>query len=74
MRYRVELLPAAERALSKLPPDAQSAVIARMEALGRAPRGEGTRKLSGEQSLYRARAGAYRILYQIADDVLLVLG
>ena len=36
------------------------------------PRGEGCIKLSGEER-YRVRAGAYRILYEILDEQVLVI-
>jgi len=44
-----------------------------MEALTRNPRPHGVKKLSGEQNLYRIRAGDYRIIYQIRDKELVVL-
>ncbi len=37
------------------------------------PRPSGVVKLSGEENLYRVRAGDYRIVYSIQDAALLVL-
>ena len=46
-------------------------VIERIESLAEDPRPPGCTKLSGRDA-YRVRQGVYRILYTIADDVLLV--
>lgn len=37
------------------------------------PRGHGAVKLRGSDDIWRVRVGNYRILYQIHDEVLLVL-
>ena len=44
-----------------------------MDALAENPRPHGIKKLVGEDDTYRIRVGAYRILYQIQDEILLVL-
>jgi mRNA interferase RelE/StbE len=44
-----------------------------MEALGFDPRPRGCKKLHGEDSFYRVRAGDFRIIYAVRDDVLVVL-
>jgi mRNA interferase RelE/StbE len=40
--------------------------------LARVPRPAGCRKLTGADDAYRIRVGEYRIVYQIADKVLIV--
>jgi mRNA interferase RelE/StbE len=72
-RYRVEILPRVERELALLPQDVQQRVDARIQSLAGSPRPPGVEKLGGEEGLYRVRAGDYRIVYSIQDDVLLVL-
>ena len=47
-------------------------VLARIEALQDDPRPPGCEKLSGLER-YRIRQGVYRILYEIADEVLTVV-
>ena len=37
------------------------------------PRPQGSKKLGGEDGLYRIRVGDYRIVYAIRDDILVVL-
>ena len=46
-------------------------VVDRIAALADDPRPPGCAKLSGREA-YRVRQGAYRIVYTIADDVLIV--
>jgi mRNA interferase RelE/StbE len=45
--------------------------VARIEALVDDPRPPGCTKLSGQEA-YRVRQGTYRIVYTVADDVLVV--
>ncbi len=73
MAYAVKLSPAARRALRKLPEAVQDQVQPVIDALSDEPRPSGVVKLSGADDLYRVRSGDYRIVYEIQDDVLLVL-
>ena len=72
-RYAVEFRPRALRALRKLPEAAQRRLLSAIEALADDPRPSGVKKLKGGEGIYRVRVGTYRVLYQIRDDVLLVL-
>jgi len=73
MAYRVEFSAAAARAFRKLTPDVQRRIAKEIDALAENPRHPGVRALAGRQNEYRARAGAYRVLYEIHDQVLVVL-
>jgi mRNA interferase RelE/StbE len=64
--YKVELTPAAKRDVRKLPSHVQKQVLDAIEALGREPRPQGSRKLTGAD-LYRVRVGEYRVIYEIDD-------
>jgi len=71
-KYRIEVRPAAVRALRKLEPPArhhQQGVIA---LLAQDPRPPAAGALQGRPGL-RLRVGDYRIIYTVADDVLLVI-
>ena len=70
--YRIELRPAAVRALRKLDPQARRRVQGAIALLAQDPRPPGARALQGRPGL-RVRVGDYRIIYTIADDVLLVV-
>lgn len=70
--YRIEYMPAAVRALRKLPAEAGRRVVAKIEALAGNPRPAGAVKLAGHEA-YRVRVGDYRVIYGIADERLVVL-
>ena len=72
--YRVLLRPAAERFLRKLRDQALVArLVSAMRPLSNNPRPSGCEKLAGADDLYRIRVGDYRIIYEIQEEVLLVL-
>ena len=71
-RYRVEVRPAAARALRKLDPTVRPRIQGAIELLADDPRPPASRPLRGRPG-YRVRVGDYRILYTIADDVLLIV-
>lgn len=73
MAYRVEFKPSAAESFRKLPKSAQRRITARLEALRENPRPQGVEKLKGKKDLYRLRVGDYRVVYQVQDEILLVL-
>lgn len=73
MTYRIELSPAAVRQLRRLDRTAQRRVQAAIELLADEPRPSGAKKLVGGAGEWRVRTGDYRIVYEIRDQVLLVL-
>lgn len=73
MTYRVEVAPATVRQLRQLNPDARRRVQAAIELLADQPRPNAAKKLVGGDGEWRVRTGDYRIIYEIRDDVLLVL-
>lgn len=70
--YRIELRPAAARALYKLDPDVQPRIRGAIALLAEDPRPPGARALRGRPGL-RVRVGDYRIIYTVDDDVLVVV-
>ena len=70
--YRIELRPAAVRALRKLDPQIRLRVQGAIALLAHDPRPPASRPLKGRPGR-RARVGDYRIIYTVADDVLLVV-
>lgn len=73
MTYRVEFAPSAVRQLRKLDRIAQRRVQAAIELLAGEPRPSGAKKLVGGDGEWRVRTGDYRIVYEIHDNVLVVL-
>ncbi len=70
--YRIELRPSAVRALRKLDPQVRHRLQGAIALLAQGPRPPAARALQGRPGL-RVRVGDYRIIYTIADDVLLVV-
>lgn len=72
--YAVYLKPAAERALKKVKDDTtRRRVVKAIDGLTTNPRPPGAIAIQGGDGLLRIRAGDYRILYSVNDDVLTVL-
>ena len=71
-RYRIELRPAALRALRKLDPPVARRVQAAIALLAEDPRPPASRPLRGRPA-WRVRVGDYRVIYTIEEDVLLVV-
>lgn len=71
--YEIAFTKRAARELRKLGHQAQQRIAPKIDALAENPQPHGCKKLSGEEDLWRIRAGGYRVLYQIRDDTLLVL-
>ena len=71
-RYRIELRPAAVRALRKLDAPVARRLQAAIALLAEDPRPPASRPLRGRPA-WRVRVGDYRVIYTIEDDVLLVV-
>jgi mRNA interferase RelE/StbE len=71
--YQVELAPAAQRDFRRLPREIQARLAPLIQSLAESPRPSGVRKLHGEESTWRVRAGPYRIVYDVYDDRALVV-
>ena len=73
MTYRLEILPTAQRELASLPLKDRKKVDERIHSLAVEPRPPGAKALRGHKGLFRLRVGRYRVIYQVRDDVLVVL-
>ena len=72
MRYRIEVSRRAAKVVTSLEKPLRRRVLASIEALADDPRPPGCTKLVG-QDAWRIRVGDYRVLYEIHDQVLLVI-
>jgi mRNA interferase RelE/StbE len=71
-RYSVFIKPSAVREIEAIADKKQrQQIVAKIEALGNDPRPPGCEKLTSREQ-YRIRQGAYRIVYAIEDDRLVV--
>lgn len=73
MKYQIKILSKARRSIKKLPKSVQENIKSSIRNLAENPRPNNVKKLSGNHSLYRIRLGNYRIIYQIEDDILLIV-
>ena len=68
MPYSVELAPAAQRDLRRLPREVLTRLAAPVQGLAENPRPSGVRKLRGEDRTWRINVGPYWVVYDIYDD------
>ena len=71
--FRVELTKSANKDLRGIDKQWIPKVFAALESLEAEPRPSGCKKLVGSHHTYRIRVGDYRVIYDIQDDVLVVL-
>lgn len=71
--YSIEVSATAEKQLRKLSQKDQISVLKRIQELSWEPRPNRSRKLRGQDNIYRVRVGYYRILYSIEDKHLTII-
>jgi mRNA interferase RelE/StbE len=71
--HRIELLPSAARELRKAPANVQHRLVRAIDRLAAEPGPPDGHKLLGAEDVWRIRVGDYRILYQVFDEVLLIV-
>ena len=72
MTYRVEVSRRAAKAVTSLDKPLRRKILAAIDALSGNPRPAGCKKLAGQEA-WRIRVGGHRIIYEIHDQVLLVI-
>ena len=72
-RYSIRFVESAARSLKKLPVGPRLRIAARIEALADNPYPPGNRKMAGEEHAYRIRIGDYRVVYDVLEEVIVVL-
>jgi mRNA interferase RelE/StbE len=71
--YRLQILPSAEREMSRLDPEVRRRIDRRILALAEDPRPPGVKALAGPAGGLRVRVGDWRIVYRVEDERLIVL-
>lgn len=74
MAYKIIVQPRARKAFLALDGPVRKRISAAIDTLAIDPRPPGTKALTGMTGLLRVRVGDYRIIYEVLDDRLLVLG
>ncbi|MEH2356463.1 type II toxin-antitoxin system RelE family toxin [Nostoc sp.] len=72
-QYKIEFSNAAFKQLKKLPIKVRTRIQTKIDDLADNPRPNGVVKLEDSDNAYRIRVGSYRVIYDIFDDVLIVL-
>lgn len=72
MTYRIELRPAAVRALKRIDHQDRDRIRGAIALLGEDPRPPGAKALQGRPG-FRVRIGDYRVIYTVDDDILIVV-
>lgn len=72
-KYTIEYSKSVKKDLRKIDKSNLKVIVEKIYSLVEEPRNNGSIKLSGTRNLYRVRSGDYRIIYEIKDEVLIVL-
>jgi mRNA interferase RelE/StbE len=70
--YKIEWKRSATKELKTLPPEIIKKILVAVEALAENPLPDGVKKLVGSHHTYRLREGAYRIIYNLLSDVVVI--
>ena len=73
LSYSIVYKPSAAKAFRKIHPTARKRIKDAIEQLAHDPRPPGHTQLSGGKGECRIRVGQYRVVYDIADEELIVL-
>ena len=73
MSYRIEVKRSAAKALKKIPKADRKRIVEKIESLAESPPNPEITKMKGNNPFHKVRVGDYRIVYEIQEDVLLIL-
>ena len=73
MNYRIEVKRSAAKALKKIPKAEQKRIADKIDSLAEDLPNPDTTKMKGNNPFHRIRVGDYRIIYDIQEDILLIL-
>jgi mRNA interferase RelE/StbE len=71
--YTIQFKSSALKELRKLSKEFSEQIARDINDLAKNPRPHGHKKLKSSENLYRIRSGNYRVIYQIQDNILIVL-
>jgi mRNA interferase RelE/StbE len=73
LKYRIEVKRSAAKALKKIPKPHRRRIAEKIDSLAEDLPNPETTKMKGENPFHRIRVGDYRIIYEIQDEVLVIL-
>jgi mRNA interferase RelE/StbE len=71
--YRVEYRPSVGKTLKKIPKADQKRILDKIDAMAENLPDPSTTKMNGNNNFHKIRIGNYRVIYEIHDDVLVIL-
>ena len=73
MSYRIEIKRSAAKALKKIPKANRKRIVDKIDSLAESPPNPDTTKMKGNNPFHKVSVGDYRIVYEIQEDVLVIL-
>lgn len=73
MSYRIVFNKSAAKSLKKIPKADQKRIADKIDSFAEGPPNPDTTKMKGNNPFHRVRVGDYRIIYEIQDEVLIIL-
>ena len=73
MKYAIKFRPAVEKDIKHLPQKELIRIKRKIESLAENLPDRATTKMKGNNNFHKIRVGDYRIIYEIHDDVLVIL-
>ena len=70
--YSIEFAKSVRKDFKGIPKKDAERILGRIDSLSRDPRPPDSKKLTNEDA-YRIRVGSYRVIYEVRDQVLIVL-
>jgi mRNA interferase RelE/StbE len=71
--FRIEFTKTSAKALKAIPKTAQKRIAKRIENLAEGPPEPTKTKMKGDNPFHRVRVGDYRIIYEIQNEILLII-
>jgi mRNA interferase RelE/StbE len=73
LKYRIEFKRSAAKALKKIPKRDRKRIRDKIDSLSDSLPDPSITKMKGDNPFHRIRVGDYRIIYEINDEILLIL-
>ena len=73
MKFRLQFTPGSRRDLRKLDVQTRNRIENAIEGLSKNPYPRSSLKLKGFDRTWRIRVGAFRVVYEVHEDVILVI-
>ena len=73
MSYRIEVKKSAAKALKNIPKADRKRIVDKIDSLAESPPSPDITKMKGNNPFHKVRVGDYRIVYEVQEDVLLIL-